>query len=572
MSKSEDKENFIHLHVHNSFSFKDGLGSPQSRVEHALKTGKKAVATSNHGNIADWIGIYNACKEHNLKPILGCEFYFNRYAKEFRKVLQSNEKEDVQKRKELRKFNRHFTAFAKNSIGYKNIIKIHNDAWMNGFYHVPITSPEMIKHNSEGIIATSGCASSELNVLTSKKQHILSDERPKEIDDIIKQKVKLMKSIFRTKNLTKYYENEHLTDFEINYFSLHRDESFNEEEFTKELKEYIVNQDKEFIKTLDEEIDAIIDWWLEIFGDNYYIELMTIDYPVQKSINEELIKISQRRNIPVILTNDVHYISKTDSGVQAVMMLSDQRKTFEDLEKGNAWTIKSRDFYHKTVDELYESWERLHKSDVFNEDIFWKAIHNVGELVDSVEEFEIDKSSKLPRLYGEKSEKMLVKKIHDGMKKKNLIGKKEYEDRIKFELKIIKKKGFIDYFLIMDDIIHWAKENYGKYSVGPGRGCFVPNSKVKISDGSYKNIEDLEKNDEVISGWGNIRKVKNKFKYSVNEKLTKIKVGSDIIECTNDHKILVIPKGKEKDLKFAEWKEASKIEKGDILIKNYDKK
>lgn len=567
MKKSELKEKFIHLHVHNSFSFKDGVGTPQSRIDHALRNNLPAVATSNHGNIADWISIYNGCKKNGLKPVLGCEIYFNRHAEEFREALSTEGKESVQKRKELRKFNRHFTVFAKNLTGYYNIIKIHNDAWINGFYHVPISSPKVIEENGEGVIATTGCASSEINRLLAKKKLVLSDDREGDIQATIDAKVKLLKTIFRTKNITKYYENEYLSDFEIDYFNTYSEEKFDESDYREKAYTHLIELDKEFIKTIDQQVDELVDWWTDIFED-YYVELMTIDFADQEYVNKELIQLAKRRNLPVIITNDSHYVSKLDAGVQEMMMLSDQKKTFDDIGKEGVWTIKTKELYYKTVDELYESWEKWHKSDIFTEDVFWEGIENAVKLVDSIEEFDIDKSSKLPKLYGDKSEKMLIKKIHEGMKTKGLVGNKEYEERIKFELKVVKKKGFIDYFLIMDDIIGWAKENYGKYSVGPGRGCFVPNSKVKMSDGSYKEIQNIQKGDRVVSGWGSLRDVKQKFEYDVNEKMSRIKVGNDIIECTQDHKILVIPKGKRKDLNSAIWKEASKIEKGDLLVKN----
>src|SRR6056297_3410634 len=105
MEKSDIKKDFVHLHVHNSFSFKDGVGTPKSRIEHAVKNDLPAVATTNHGNIADWITIYNIAKKAKVKPILGCEFYFNRYAEEFRSLLEESGKEATQKKKDLRKQN-----------------------------------------------------------------------------------------------------------------------------------------------------------------------------------------------------------------------------------------------------------------------------------------------------------------------------------------------------------------------------------------------------------------------------------------------------------------------------------
>lgn len=569
MDKSELKEKFVHLHVHNSFSFKDGVGTPYSRVEYAAKNNLPAVATSNHGNIADWIAIYNGCKKHGLKPILGCELYFNRQAEEFRRALDSTDKEDVQKRKELRKQNRHFTVFAKNLTGYYNIIKMHNDAWMNGFYHVPITSPDVIEKHGEGVIATSGCASSEINRLLAKKKHVISSERPEEIKKHVEAKTDLMKKIFRSKKPGRHFEDENFTQFEAAYYEAHQGEDFDEDHFRSEATRFLEESDKEFIKTIDEQVDELVDWWTSVFKD-YYIEIMTIDFEEQSYVNEQLIQLARRKNIPMILTNDSHYISRTDAGVQELQMLSDQKKTFEDVKKGNAWTIKTQELYYKNIDELYDAWEEWHKSDIFTEDVFWEAAENTVKLVDSVEEFELDKSSKLPKLYGEKSEKILIKKIHDGMKKHGLVGNKEYEDRIKFELKIIKKKGFVDYFLIMDDIISWAKETYGDYSVGPGRGsaagslinyvlgltkvdpikhdllferfldieredvvdidCLHELTAIKLSDGNIKLLKDIKTGDIVLDHNNESQKILNWTTRSAKkgyEKIVEVVVDND---------------------------------------------
>lgn len=467
MEKSDIKKNFVHLHVHNSFSFKDGVGTPHSRVDHAVKNSLPAVSTTNHGNIADWITMYNAAKKAKIKPILGCELYFNRHAEEFRTLLDESGKEATQKKKELRRKNRHFTVLAKNITGYYNIIKIHNDAWMHGFYHVPISSPDFIEKHGEGIIATSGCASSEINRLLSKKKFVISEDRPKEIEERVKKKSALMAKIYKAKNPDRHFEDDEFTAFEAAYYESH--DSFNKDHFESEAQRFLEESDKEFIQNIDEEVDKLFEWWKSVFND-FYIEIMTIDFSEQKYLNENLIKLSRKHNIPIILTNDSHYISKTDAGVQEMQMLSDQKKTFEDVKSGNAWTIKSKELYYKDIDELYEAWETWHKSDIFTEEVFWEAAENTIKLVESVEEFELDKSSKLPKLYGDKSEKILIKKIHEGMKERGFVGNKEYEDRIKFELKVVKKKGFIDYFLIQEEMIKWAESNFGKYSVGAGRG------------------------------------------------------------------------------------------------------
>ena len=169
---------------------------------------------------------------------------------------------------------------------------------------------------------------------------------------------------------------------------------------------------------------------------------MAIDWEPQKIINEELIKIAKELDIPVVLTNDAHYLTKAESRIQELQMLSDQDKTFKQLEEdteGKIWTIHGREFYYKSVDELYQAWEKWHKSDIFTEEIFWQGIHNVISLVDKVEEYTLDKNEKLPKLY-ENGKKVLVEKVMAGLKKYGLENSKEHLDRVAFELKVITEK------------------------------------------------------------------------------------------------------------------------------------
>jgi len=465
---------FVHLHCHNSLSLKDGIGVPETRIQYAIDNNKPAIATTNHGSIADWINIYNGAKDNGMKPILGVEAYFNRNAEELRIALKEEGKEATHKRKVLKKNNNHMTLLVKNGAGYKNLLKVQNDAWLNGFYFNPIISPDVLKKNSEGIIVLSGCANGEQNKIILQKHYLLSDQRLDDIQGLIDSKIKSMRGLFRTKNDEKYADDEYLDQFDFEYFYNHQEEKkLNEEEYKVYALEEIKKSDIEQIENADKRINNIVDWWHGIFKDDYYLEIMPIDWPPQKIVNEELIKISKAKNIPLALTNDAHYINKAEAKVQELQMLSSQSKTFEDLENdttGKIWTIKGEEFYFKTVDELYEAWEKWHKSDIFTEEVFWASINGTIEVVNKVEKYEIDTSPKLPKLYDDPTS-ILAKKIALGIKRRYPNGMDDQHiERAKYEFKIITDKGFADYFLIMEDIIMWAKNKFGPTTVGPGRG------------------------------------------------------------------------------------------------------
>lgn len=579
LEKDVDKNKFIHLHVHNSFSLKDGIGSPASRVEYAVKNNKPAVATSNHGNISDWIAIYQGCKTNDLKAILGCEIYFKRGSEELIPIL-AEEKDDNESKaikKKYRKGINHVTLFAKNITGYYNMIKINNEAWMKRFYFRPIVSDISVEKHHDGIICLSGCSNSEINWLIKTKYYLQSPQRQDDVKELIKTKIKLMTSVFKTKNLDKLKEDANIEEYDIDYFNSKSGEKFNQVDYIRYVKDYITKQDEEMIKSTDEKVDQLVDWWHDIFGDDFYLEIMTIKFDDQKIVNEELIKISQRKQIPIVITNDAHYITQKEAAAQELQMLSDQNATYEDLKndtEGKIWTIKSDDLFYKTVDEMYDSWLTFHRSDVFTEEVFWEGIHNVTQIVDKVEKYEIDTSIKMPKLY-EDGVKVFTKKISEGMKLRDItverLGQEIYDKyvaQVKLELKLIKDKGYIDYFLIVDDIIRWAKDTFGEWTVGPGRGCFVPGSKVKLSDGAFKNIENVEYGDEIVTGYGNNYPVESLYKYDVDETISKINLeNGDSIECTQDHKILVVRKGVERKIENAIWIKASELQKGDALVK-----
>lgn len=467
---------FIHLHCHSSFSLKDGVGSPEKRVEWSVKNNKSACALSDHGNISSWMSLYSTCEKFKIKPILGCEFYFNRYADELEKSLLENTHENIQTRKKLKYFNSHITMFAKNETGYYNMIKIHNDAWLNRFYRFPITSPTTIEKNHEGIICLSGCSGSEANKIISKKQYLLSEKRKLDILEEVKNKSFVVEQLYKDKNVDKAIKNDDFDDSDLEYFNSHT--MFSKSEYEEFAKNLIEKSDLEFVNSADEKVEKIIDYWHNLFGEDFYIEIMVIDHIPQIYINQELIKIAQRKNIPLVITNDSHYVEKSGAKIQEFQMLNDQNKTFEELKAQESnetdenskkiWTIKSEQLYYKSVEELKDSWEKLHKSEIFTEQVFNEAIKNSVVIADKIENFKIDKSIKLPKL-SDDSKDILWSKIESGLKSKNLDNER-YRKQAEYEFDIICKKDFVDYFLITQEMIVWAKRKFGKYSVGPGRG------------------------------------------------------------------------------------------------------
>jgi DNA polymerase-3 subunit alpha len=137
---------FVHLHVHNEFSYLDGFGKSKQYAEYAKELGMKYLALTNHGNVDGAVDFQNACIENDIIPIHGCELYI---------VKDHSIKEKGDKRL-------HVTVLVKNKIGWQNLLKMLTIAHIDGFYYRPRVSPDVLAAHSEGLIIMSACSSSLL--------------------------------------------------------------------------------------------------------------------------------------------------------------------------------------------------------------------------------------------------------------------------------------------------------------------------------------------------------------------------------------------------------------------------
>ena len=136
---------FVGLHHHDEFSIKDGLGTVDKMLKLLKAQRQSFCCITNHGSVGGWIKQYNACKKAKIKAIFGCEVYTSPYRGD-----------DIEERKKHRSAN-HLVLIAKTMEGFENIIKIHNDAQINGFYYSPRADREAFKKWGKGIIASSAC-------------------------------------------------------------------------------------------------------------------------------------------------------------------------------------------------------------------------------------------------------------------------------------------------------------------------------------------------------------------------------------------------------------------------------
>ncbi len=465
---------FVHLHVHTQYSILDGQAAIARLVDKAMSDDMPGIAVTDHGNmfgIKEFINYVNKkkggfkdeikklesqnigldagtfevegedrakTKEKNeariyelrrklaFKPIIGCEVYVAR-----RELRLKEGKEDQS--------GFHLILLAKNEKGYHNLIKIVSTAWTEGFYMRPRTDRSQIEKYHEGLICCSAC---------------LGGEVPKRITN---------------------------DDYSA--------------------------------------AEEAIQWYKNLFGEDYYLELQlhkaTVEranheaYGMQLKVNAKLTEYSEKFGVKLVCTNDVHFVNEDNAEAHDRLICLSTGRDLDDpnrmLYSKQEW-MKTRaemaaifgdqpEAMQNTVEvcdkvECYsidhapimptfsipESFgteeqyrERLSEQDLFDE--FTQDEH--GNIIISKEEGDkkISKLGGYDKLYRIKLEADYLKKLaFDGARKR--YGDPlpaEVEERLIFELHVMKTMGFPGYFLIVQDFIRAAREELD-VSVGPGRG------------------------------------------------------------------------------------------------------
>ena len=141
---------FTHLHTHTAYSLLDGEGTIEKLVDRAKELGQTAMAITDHGNMYGVIDFYECALKNGIKPIIGCEVYVAARSR-------------FDKTHELDSQSCHLILLAENNVGYHNLMKIVSTGFIDGFYYRPRVDMEVLRENSEGIIALSACMAGVLS-------------------------------------------------------------------------------------------------------------------------------------------------------------------------------------------------------------------------------------------------------------------------------------------------------------------------------------------------------------------------------------------------------------------------
>ena len=432
-------QDFIHLHVHTYYSILDGQSSIAKLVDKAVGNGMKGMAVTDHGDMFGIKEFFDYCNKVNggrkkeglepFKPILGCEMYVARHRKEDKNKDNGD------------RSGYHLIVLAKNYRGYKNLIKLVSNAWVDGFYGRPRTDRADLERYHEDLIVCSACIAGEV---------------PKKIlqDDI-------------------------------------------------------------------EGAREAIEWYKRVFGDDYYLELQRHEvkdptiranretFPLQQKANKVLVELAKEYGIKVVCTNDAHFVDQENAEAHDHLLCLSTGKDLDDPSR----MLYSKQEWFKTREEMNEVFADIPE-----------ALSNTLEILDKVEFYDIENApimpffpipeefgteeqwrekfseedlfkeftsdengeNQLPREEGEKKiaklggyDKLyrikfeadyLAKLAYEGAAKLYPMPlTQEVDDRIRFELHIMKTMGFPGYFLIVQDFINSARDELG-VMVGPGRG------------------------------------------------------------------------------------------------------
>ena len=196
----------------------------------------------------------------------------------------------------------------------------------------------------------------------------------------------------------------------------------------------------------------------EIFGpDHFYLELQDHGIPEQQPVNQGILRLARETGLPLIVTNDAHYLRKSDAKMQDVLLCVQTGKTVDDP---NRMRFQTEEFYLKSEEELRQLFPGCEE-----------AFQNTQRIADRCNLEFVFNEYHLPSFpvpEGFTNEEYFWKLCMDGFQERYADPPKEYMDRLKYEFDVISRMGYVNYYLIVWDFIRYAKES--GIPVGPGRG------------------------------------------------------------------------------------------------------
>lgn len=426
MPKKYQNVPMSHLHMHSNYSELDAISKIPDIVQRAVEFGWDSICLSDHGNIGGIPLFHKECRKKGIKPILGSEFYFVPDAKPPRDDMSKEEKKAIRAKQRKKG---HLILMAMNYEGWVNMQKLVTRANQQ-FYYSPTIDFSDLEEFGNGLICLSGCMKNQIN------QAILAE------------------------------------DYEL-------------------AVKYVLRYRK-------------------IFGDRFYLEIQDGGLDIQLKLNPIIRRMGQKYGIKVVATQDSHYIDRNDSegheGIWAIRTIG-SKKTFdvpteldikwargrcEDPKCGNPQhrhdcRLEECRVYYSTKEYWLKDGHHILNEPLINEfgetrmsDILQGELEESAAIADRVMEYDIKTGLHIPKydfipieIRSEEDPQYayLKKLVLEGYER--VYGPvsdmpDEHKTRLKKEMLDIKDANLADYFLIVWDIIDWARKKNIK--VGPGRG------------------------------------------------------------------------------------------------------
>ncbi|MBQ8608548.1 MAG: DNA polymerase III subunit alpha [Campylobacter sp.] len=383
---------FTHLHLHTEYSLLDGANKIKTLAKRLKEMNIKSCAITDHGNMFGAIEFYKGMRAEGIKPIIGLEAYIHN-------------SDDISSKESRYRF--HLCLFAKNEIGYQNLMYLSSMSYIKGYYYYPRINKKLLKEHSDGLVCSSACLAGEVNF------HLNLSER-------------------NLKRGAGGYEAAKAAALE----------------------------------------------YKDIFGDDFYLEIMRHGIFDQQRIDNDIIRLSKETGIKLIATNDAHYTTKDSAIAQKIFVYISANKNFDESVREQVLS----EFYAKSPEQMSEIFADIPEVITNTQEIVQKCNLEIklGDatppnfkftqeyakarelaLPNPTMEYDLDNDS---ALFEYECKEGLKKRLEFIDPSKHQI----YKDRLDLEIKTIKNMKFPGYMLIVADFINEAKKR--GIPVGPGRG------------------------------------------------------------------------------------------------------
>jgi len=451
MEKEKMKQQFVHLHVHTSYSFLDGMCKPDELVKRAKELDFTSLAITDHNHIGGAYEFQKQCEEQGIKPILGAEMYWTENTDilslppEKRLVISARaayKKKDISRDEYIhirlsdsiperhkrrlkalledpkKKYTKkalhelvdsyiydtklyHIIFLAMNQTGWKNLIRLQSEAAEKCTYNGRfICDNALIRKYNEGLIMTTACIANRI---------------------------------------PRYLEQD--------------------------------NQDA---------AEKLLHEWHEIFGDRLYLEVQPLALPIQAATNNFYIQYGAAHGIKLVATNDVHYILQSDHDDHDTLLCigtGTTKDTADRLRYTNDYWLRTREEMQEAFTFQFRRFRDYLPVDYIKH--MAAALDNTVELAERIQGSIRMKSEKplIPQVQlpnGWKASEYLTVVCHRrliSLMKRDEYVKEHYEDyleRLHYELDVIIPKGFDSYLLVVNEYIAWCDSQH--IPTGPGRG------------------------------------------------------------------------------------------------------